>query len=52
MRSQCNQIPMDKMKHDPDWDTASTRYDPLKEKGNSAKDNSDGEDDLFAYVII
>ena len=21
---------MDKMKHDPDWDTASTSYDPLK----------------------
>ena len=30
VRGQCAQILMDKMKHDPDWDTESTSYDPLK----------------------
>ena len=29
VRGQCTQILKDKMKHDPNWDTASTRYDPL-----------------------
>ena len=30
VRCQCNQIPMDNMKHNPDWDNASTIYDLLK----------------------
>ena len=30
VRSQCTYILMEKIKHDPNWDTASTSYDPLK----------------------
>ena len=30
VRGQFTKILMDKIKHDPDWDTASTSYDPLK----------------------
>ena len=30
VRGQCTHISMDKVKHYPDWDTASTSYDPLK----------------------
>ena len=30
VRVQCTKILMEKVKHDPDWDTASTSYDPLK----------------------
>ena len=30
VRGQCTQILMENMKHDPDWDTTITSYDPLK----------------------
>ena len=30
VRGQCMQVLLDKMKYDPDWDKASTSYDPLQ----------------------
>ena len=29
VRGKCMQVHLDKIKYDPDWDNASTSYDPL-----------------------
>ena len=52
VRGQCTQILKDKMKHDPNWDTASTRYDPLKFMALNEKTILAQTEDQYPFTTV